>query len=319
MPRPAGEYHVPALAKTVVEILRPGEPGIYCDLTVGGAGHGRMICDRLDERSVFVGTDRDPAAIEEASRKLKGVRCRVILRRAHMEDVGPILDEVGGPLRAALIDCGISSDQLDRGTGFALDDVGALLDMRQDPGQELTAAHLANGLSEKDLADLIYRYSDERMSRRIAAAIVRARPLETMGDLVGAVRRSLPGGYRHGQDTMRRVAMALRLATGRELEQLETALGETIQRLEPGGRIVVLCWMSLEQAVVKRVFRREKLSRKLEILTPKPLRPSAEEVLQNPRARAAHLRAAEKLAAAEMDFGCGAHGTEPERCQGWHF
>ncbi len=257
--------------------------------------------------------------MEEASRKLEGVRCRVILRRAHMEDVGPILDEIGGPLRAVLADVGLSSDQLDRKAGFAVDDVGAPLDMRQDPDQELTAAHLVNGLSEKDLADLIYRYSDERMSRRIAAAIVRARPLETMGDLVEAVRRSLPGGYRHGQDTMRRVAMALRLATGRELEQLDTALGETIQRLEPGGRIVVLCWMSLEQAVVKRVFRREKLSRKLEILTPKPLRPSAEEVLRNPRAQAAHLRAAEKLAVAETDFDCGAHGTGPERCQGWHF
>lgn len=297
MPRPAASYHVPALAAQVVALLRPHGSGTWVDGMIGAAGHARLICDRLSNEATFLGLDRDPAAIEAAAKALQGVKCRVVLRRAHFESIGALADDLGGKLAGAFVDVGVSSDQLDRGQGFSIDDTDARLDLRQDPGQELTAAVLVNELPEKSLADLIFANSDERLSRRIAASVVKERPLSTMGDLVRAVTRSLPRGYRHRDATLRRVVMALRVAVGRDIEQLETGLNAVIERLLPEARVAVISWQSKEDGLVKRLFRREKIAGRMAVLTPKPLRPSAEEVRENPRARAARLRAAEKLAA----------------------
>ncbi|MEI6915621.1 MAG: 16S rRNA (cytosine(1402)-N(4))-methyltransferase, partial [Armatimonadota bacterium] len=221
----------------------------------------------------------------------------VVLRRLHFKDAAQVVEEFGvsAPLLGALWDLGLSSDQINRGEGFSFRDLDSPLSMRQDPDQELTASEVVNLTDEKDLADLIYRNSDERMSRRIAASIVRLRPLASVGDLVEAVTKSLPRGYRNRDDVLRRTLQAIRMEVNEELPQLTRSLGDILERMAPGGRMVVLSYHSGEDGLTKRFFRQAKLDGKVRILTPKPLRPMPDEVRDNPRARPAHLRAVEVI------------------------
>jgi 16S rRNA (cytosine1402-N4)-methyltransferase len=287
----AGEGHEPVMAGEVRDLLEGRE--LVVDMTVGAGGHARALLEAGVGR--VVGVDRDPVALGLAGTHLApyGDRFRAI--EARFSEVDEEL--VGERADGVLFDLGVSSMQLDdasRGFSYRLD---APLDMRMGPqdgaSEDPTAAELVNTLSERDLADLIFRFGDERRSRRIAAAIVRRRPLETTGDLAAAVVSAV-GKRPGGPHPARRTFQALRIAVNRELEELAASLPQAAGLLDPGGRVIVISYHSLEDGLVKRAFRDDE---RLRVLTKKPLVASEDEVAANPRARSAKLRAAEREAA----------------------
>jgi 16S rRNA (cytosine1402-N4)-methyltransferase len=276
----------------VVDLLVAGGSGAVervADMTVGAGGHAAALLD-AGVGSV-IGFDRDPEALRVARERLAAYGDRFTAEQRRFSQVGEA--EATGPLHGVLFDLGVSSMQLDEPTrGFGYRSEGPL-DMRMGEG-EVTAADLVNDLSERELADLVFELGQERRSRRIAAAIVRARQRERIetterlsGVIVGAVGRR-PGG----PHPARRTFQALRIAVNRELEELAASLPRAVGLLGPGGRVVVLSYHSLEDGIVKRAFRDDD---RVRVLTKKPLRPSAEETARNPRARSARLRAAERI------------------------
>jgi 16S rRNA (cytosine1402-N4)-methyltransferase len=282
------EGHEPVMVNEVLALLGEGERVL--DLTVGAGGHAEALLNEGVQR-VF-GVDRDPEAIELATRRLAPFGQRFRARVGRFSDVG-VFEEAPDHLDGVLYDLGVSSMQLDRderGFSFRRD---AVLDMRMGgpASDEPTAADLVNTLPERELADLLFRFGQERRSRQIAAAIVRRRPVGTTDELAGIVV-SVVGRRPGGPHPARRTFQALRIAVNRELEELAASLPRAVGLLGPGGRVVVLSYHSLEDGIVKRAFRDDD---RLRILTKKPLRPSQEETARNPRARSAKLRAAERI------------------------
>ena len=263
--------------------------GTVVDMTVGSGGHAAALLEAGVSR--LVGVDRDPEALALARERLSAFGDRVRLVGARFSEVDE--DVVGTRADGVLFDLGVSSMQLDRperGFGYRVD---GPLDMRMGEGSEAaapSAADLVNGLPERDLADLIYRFGEEPRSRRIAAAIVRRRPIRTTDQLTGIIVSAV-GKRPGGPHPARRTFQALRIAVNRELEELTAALPPAAGLLGPGGRVVVISYHSLEDRIVKRAFRDDD---RLDILTKKPLVASAAERAQNPRARSAKLRAAER-------------------------
>jgi 16S rRNA (cytosine1402-N4)-methyltransferase len=276
------------MASEVVGFL--GGRGLVVDMTLGAGGHALALLEAGVER--IVGVDRDPEALREAGERLGAYGDRVRILASRFSEVDE--EVVGEPADGVLFDLGVSSMQLDRAErGFSYRQ-DAPLDMRMGPGDEEpgpTAADLVNTLPEKELADLIYRFGEEHRSRRIAAAIVRRRPLATTDELAGVVVGAV-GKRPGGPHPARRTFQALRIAVNRELEELAASLPRAVGLLGPGGRVVVISYHSLEDGLVKRGLREDE---RLQILTKKPLVPSADEVARNPRARSAKLRAAERL------------------------
>ena len=279
--------HDPVMVREVIGFL--GGRGTVVDMTLGAGGHAEALLTAGVDR--LVGVDRDPSALALASERLVGFGDRFRPIAARFSEIDE--EAVEGVVDGILYDLGVSSMQLDRAErGFSFREEGPL-DMRMgDEGP--TAADLVNGLPEGELADLIFQYGQEPKSRRIAGAIVRARSrsqIETTdqltGIVVGAVGRR-PGG----PHPARRTFQALRIAVNRELEELAASLPQAVDLLAPGGRVVVIAYHSLEDRVAKRTFREDD---RLAILTKKPLQPSEDEVRQNPRARSAKLRAAERV------------------------
>jgi 16S rRNA (cytosine1402-N4)-methyltransferase len=276
------------MADEVVRFL--GGRAVVVDMTLGAGGHAAALLDAGVDR--IVGVDRDPEAIEIAGMRLRpyGDRVRIVMSAFSEVDE----EVVGGPADGVLFDLGVSSMQLDRaerGFSYRRD---APLDMRMGPGAGEpgpSAADLVNTLPEAELADLIYRFGDERRSRRIAAAIVRRRPIETT-DQLAAVVVSAVGKRPGGPHPARRTFQALRIAVNRELEELAASLPRAVGLLGPGGRVVVISYHSLEDGLVKRGLRDDE---RVHVLTKKPIVPSPDEVEGNPRARSAKLRAAERL------------------------
>ena len=279
--------HEPVMTAEVVEFLG-GRPTVV-DMTVGSGGHAAALLEAGVSR--LVGVDRDPEALALAGGRLSAFGERVRLVAARFSEVDE--DVVGGRADGVLFDLGISSMQLDRperGFGYRVD---APLDMRMGEGSGEagpSAADLVNGLPERDLADLIYRLGEEPRSRRIAAAIVRHRPVRTTDQLTGIVVSAV-GKRPGGPHPARRTFQALRIAVNRELEELTAALPPAAGLLGPGGRVVVISYHSLEDRIVKRAFRDDD---RLDVLTKKPLVASAAERAGNPRSRSAKLRAAER-------------------------
>ena len=271
----------------VVEFL--GGRRTVVDMTVGSGGHAAALLEAGVSR--LVGVDRDPEALALAGGRLSAFGERVRLVAARFSEVDE--DVVGGRADGVLFDLGISSMQLDRperGFGYRVD---GPLDMRMGEGSGEagpSAADLVNGLPERDLADLIYRLGEEPRSRRIAAAIVRHRPVRTTDQLTGIVVSAV-GKRPGGPHPARRTFQALRIAVNRELEELTAALPPAAGLLGPGGRVVVISYHSLEDRIVKRAFRDDD---RLDVLTKKPLVASAAERAGNPRSRSAKLRAAER-------------------------
>jgi 16S rRNA (cytosine1402-N4)-methyltransferase len=279
--------HEPVMVAEVTGFL--GGRKVVADMTVGAGGHAAALLDSGVDR--VIGIDRDRAALRIARERLASYGSRFSVVHRRFSQVGEA--EAMGPLHGVLFDLGVSSMQLDEpGRGFGYRSDGPL-DMRMGQG-ETTAADLVNDLPEGELADLLYELGQEHRSRRIARAIARTRDRtriqttdQLAGVVVGAVGRR-PGG----PHPARRTFQALRIAVNRELEELTASLPRAVGLLEPGGRVVVISYHSLEDRIVKRAFRDDD---RLEILTKKPLRPSAEETARNPRARSAKLRAAERV------------------------
>jgi 16S rRNA (cytosine1402-N4)-methyltransferase len=284
--------HVPVLAAEVMEWLRPAAGQTFVDGTLGGGGHTRLLVEAVGERGLVLGLDRDPAAVEAVSTRL-GVNVRAI--EANYSDLPEVLramdvDAVDG----IVLDLGFSSDQLaDPSRGFSFNSAGTL-DLRFDTTRGVPAWKLIERLSAEHLADLIFKYGEERYSRRIGRHIVevrRAAPIKTATDLARVVRQSVPRSRDDRIDPATRTFQALRIAVNDELKWLEVAMRRLPDCLRPGGRIAVISFHSLEDRLVKEGFRG---NAKLEVLTRRPIRPSEEEVASNARARSAKLRVAER-------------------------
>lgn len=281
-------------------IRKPG--GTYLDCTVGQGGHAELILERSGPGGVLVGIDRDPAAIAATGARLAHFASRMRLVHGNFSALKQCLRSVGvSEVDGVIFDLGVSSAQLDRperGMSFLAD---GPLDMRMDPRGGRSAADLVNQLPERELADLIYRYGEERYSRRIARVIVQARtshPLRTTFDLVSAIKSAVPAAYRHGRiHCATRTFQALRIAVNQELDVIEGALRDAAAVLAPGGRLCVISFHSLEDRIAKQTFRALSQGSEacLTVLTKKPQAPSDEECRENPRARSAKLRVAERL------------------------
>jgi len=273
----------------VDEVVRfLGEASTVIDATLGAGGHAEALLEAGVER--VIGVDRDPEAIELATRRLAGFGERFTAVRTRFSQL-PAENRVDG----VLYDLGVSSMQLDRPErGFSYRASGPL-DMRMGPDAE-SAMDLVNEASEEELARIVFEYGEEHRSRRVASAIVRARsraPIRATDELARVVASAL-GSRRGGPHPARRTFQALRIAVNRELEELSASLPRAVEALAPGGRVVAISYHSLEDRIVKRfVNAREDL----EILTKKPLRPSSAEAAANPRSRSAKLRAAERRSA----------------------
>jgi 16S rRNA (cytosine1402-N4)-methyltransferase len=278
--------HEPVMVAEVLRFLDGASTVI--DATLGAGGHAEALLTAGVDR--VIGLDRDPEAIEFATRRLAGFGERFTAVQTRFSQL-PAENRVDG----VLYDLGVSSMQLDRPErGFSYRADGPL-DMRMGPDDE-RAMDVVNEGSEEELARIVFEYGEERRSRRVASAIVRARsraPIRTTDELARVVASAL-GARRGGPHPARRTFQALRIAVNRELEELSASLPRAVEALAPGGRVVAISYHSLEDRIVKRfVNGREDL----EALTKKPLTPSAEEAARNPRARSAKLRAAERRAA----------------------
>jgi len=294
--------HVPVLSEEVVSWLACKPGGTYLDCTVGQGGHAASILERSGPDGMLVGIDRDPDALAATGSRLARFASRMRLIQGNFGALKRYLMSVGvSEVDGVIFDLGVSSAQLDRperGLSFLAD---GPLDMRLDRGEGRTAAELVAQTPERELADLIYRNGEERYSRRIARAIVEARkthPLRTTFDLVSVVSRAVPAAYRHGRiHCATRTFQALRIAVNQELDVIEGAIRDAASVLAPGGRLCVISFHSLEDRIAKQTFRA--LSKgpeaSLKILTKKPQVPSEDECRDNPRARSAKLRVAERL------------------------
>ena len=287
------------MASEVVEQLRPERGGVFVDCTVGLGGHSSALLAAGAGR--IIGLDRDLDALDRARQTLAPWSERVDLVHADFRSIGAVLDRLGVTLvDGALADLGVSSLQLEapgRGFSFQRDEP---LDMRMDRNAGETAADLVARSDERELADAIFQYGEERHSRRVARAIVRARresPVATTGRLARIVRQVIPYRGRHRIDPATRTFQALRIWVNQELEGLDRFLEAAARRLRSQARLVVITFHSLEDRVVKRTFRAlEKSELTMRVLTRKPLGPTEEEVRRNPRARSAKLRAVERAA-----------------------
>lgn len=289
--------HEPVLVAETVGFLNASRGGLFVDCTVGLGGHSRALLEAGADRVIAL--DRDPDALGLAREALAAFGDRVELVHADYRDLERVLDARGiGAVAGALADLGVSSFQLDsegRGFSFRRDEP---LDMRMDRSSGPTVAELLAGVGEKELADVIFRFGEERFSRRIARAIVGERersPIASTGQLAQIVRRAVPGRGHHRIDPATRTFQALRIWVNRELDGLDAFLVAAAHRLLAGARLAVIAFHSLEDRIVKHVFRAlERGEATLRILTRRPFRPGDDEVARNPRARSAKLRVIER-------------------------
>lgn len=306
--------HVSVMTQEVIELIKPRGDGRYIDATAGGGGHSEALLDAMAQSGDIVhpsllSLDADPKAVERVRTRLERFGDRAVVVHSNFRNLHAIaakhqFTEVDG----IVFDLGFSSDQLhDPARGFSMAASGGL-DMRFDIDQGVSAVNLINHLGEKDLADLIYEYGEERKSRRIARTIVANRPIETAQQLADLIAGSV--GRREKIHPATRTFQALRIAVNRELESLSDVLPQAVELLRPGGRLVVISFHSLEDRIVKQFLQSEARDcicppellvcqcghkASVRILTRRPLQPSAAEVAANSRSRSARLRAGEKL------------------------
>jgi 16S rRNA (cytosine1402-N4)-methyltransferase len=288
--------HVPVMTADVLEYLRPGRGGVFVDCTVGLGGHSRALLEAGATR--VIGLDRDLDALARARETLAPWIDRVELVHADYRSLATVLDSRQlAHVDGALADLGVSSLQFDdpgRGFSFQRDEP---LDMRMDRSADETAADLVARSTERELADAIFQYGEERFSRRIARAIVDARrdaPVTTTGRLATIVRRAIPRRGPMRIDPATRTFQALRIWVNRELEGLDGFLAEAAAQLNPGGRMAVITFHSLEDRIVKHTFRALAADGRVVIRTKRPVTPTTAEVERNARARSAKLRAVER-------------------------
>lgn len=305
-------YHLPVLLREVLAGLSVKPDGTYLDGTLGGGGHSAAILERLGPRGRLIGIDRDPQAIAEAVGRLGGdPRFQAV--RGNFHDMRALVAPLGAPpLSGVLLDLGVSSHQLDapeRGFTYQAD---APLDMRMDPAQALTAAEVVNTYEAAELARVLRDYGEEKWAVQIARVIADRRPILTTGQLVAAIDAAIPKRVRarDGSHPARRAFQALRIEVNDELAPLENALRDAVNLLAPGGRLCVIAFHSLEDRIVKTTLREMEdpctcprdmpycvCGRRPAIkrVGKKPIVAGPEEVADNPRARSAVLRVAQKL------------------------
>ena len=301
--------HLPVLYQEIIHALRPHASGRYVDGTVGAGGHARGILEACAPDGELLGLDLDPQALALARETLAPFGYRAHLAQASYASLPQQMSQLGWEaVDGIVLDLGLSSMQLDtpeRGFSFQHD---APLDMRFSPVNTVTAASLVNGLDEAELADILYRYGEESDGRRIARAIVRARPLKTTRELVAVIEKVAP--RRKGIHPATRTFQALRIAVNEELSSVAETLPKAVAALRPGGRLAVISFHSLEDRIVKDFFREqsrelvnppytpiyaEEREAVIKEISRKPIHPSDEEITENPRSRSAKLRVAEKL------------------------
>ncbi len=284
---PTGDFHhIPVLPEAAIAQLNLRPDGHYLDATVGGGGHSRRIL-MADPTLRLTALDQDGQALAAAQANLAKFAERVTFVRSNFATFNPGKTKFDG----ILVDLGVSSAQFDiadRGFSFRHE---AALDMRMDQRQDLTAAEIINYWDEKQLADIFYLFGEERLSRRFARHIVERRPFQTTTALANEIFHCAPKPYRHGRiHPATRIFQGLRIAVNRELEVLETLLQKAPTWLNPGGRLVVITFHSLEDRIVKHRLRE---TESLTVLTKKPIVPETAEIQLNPRSRSAKLRVAE--------------------------
>ncbi|HEY49106.1 MAG TPA: 16S rRNA (cytosine(1402)-N(4))-methyltransferase RsmH [Dehalococcoidia bacterium] len=302
--------HDPVMLKECLSALQVQRGGRYVDCTVGGGGHAEAIMEESSPGGQLIGIDADPRALKVAAEKLKPYGKDVILINENFRNLENICTRYGfRPVNGILFDLGMSSLQLEEtGRGFSFRQ-NAPLDMRFSDRQVLTAADIVNTYSETQLADLLYKYGEERRSRQIAKRIVQKRPLRTTLELARVVEQAVAGA-RGRIHPATKTFQALRIAVNRELENLELALGQALELLGSGGRLVVISFHSLEDRLVKDFLRREARgcvcppsavtcvcghTPRMKIVTKKAVVPSPAEVRANPRSRSARMRAGELI------------------------
>jgi 16S rRNA (cytosine1402-N4)-methyltransferase len=292
--------HVPVMCAEAVDALAPSRGGVFVDATVGLGGHAAAVLAAGATR--LVGIDRDEDALAIARERLAEWADRVDFVHANYRDIAAVLDARGlAEVEGILVDLGVSSLQFDgegRGFSFQRDEP---LDMRMDRSEAGTAADLIADLSEEDLANLIYRYGEERYSRRIARSIVQARcesPVTSTGRLAALVRRAVPYRGYSPIHPATKTFQALRIAVNGELEGLDRFIDDAVRRLSPGGRLVVIAFHSLEDRIVKHTMRQLAAGDEspYRLVTRKAQQPTDAEIDVNPRSRSARLRAIERMA-----------------------
>jgi 16S rRNA (cytosine1402-N4)-methyltransferase len=303
--------HLPVLAPELIELLAPEPGAVVVDCTFGGGGHARLVADRIGPEGTLVCIDRDPAAEQRYAEFAAAAPCETRFIRADYAEALESLAAEGLRADAVYLDLGLSSLQLEaeeRGFAYSYD---APLDMRMDPEQSFSARDLVNEWPESRIAQVLRRYGEERNARGIAREIVRRRPLETTSELVGAIKAGMPPAARFGGGhPARRSFQAIRIAVNEELDSLERGLPLAWGLLRAGGRLAAISFHSLEDRRVKRFLAdrargcicppelpvcRCGREPEAELLTRRGIAPGPAEVERNPRARAAHLRAAIKL------------------------
>ncbi len=314
-------HHVTVLKQQAIEGLSVQPDGIYVDCTLGGAGHSQAIAEKLSASGLLIGLDQDDAALRAAEQRLSPWMDRVKLIRSNFRHLAEVLRSLPLPqdkgvpqVNGVLFDLGVSSPQLDEAErGFSYNQDSGL-DMRMDRSSGLTAEEIVNGWPEGDIARILFEYGEEKFSRRIAASIVRRRerePIRTTGQLAELIKESIPAAARRsGPHPAKRSFQAIRIAVNDELAALEEGLDQAVRCLAPGGRVAVITFHSLEDRVCKQslakfvetcscppdfpvcVCQKKQI---LKIIARKPISPSDDEVENNPRARSAKLRIAEKI------------------------
>lgn len=306
-------HHISVLREETIEALITNPSGTYVDCTLGGAGHSYEICQRLESNGHLIGIDQDSAAINAAKEKLKDVACKVSIVNNNFKNLTNILASLSiSSIDGILFDLGVSSYQLDtpeRGFSYMQD---ALLDMRMNPDQKLSAYDVVNTYAETELANLIFQYGEERWAKRIAQFIVNERiaePVKTTGQLVEIIKKAIPAAARQeGGHPAKRTFQAIRIEVNNELGILSNAFRDAVQFLKPGGRICIITFHSLEDRIAKQTL--QALAKgcicpprlpvcvcnhvpEIKIIG-KPLTAKPEELNDNSRSRSAKLRVAEK-------------------------
>ena len=287
--------HTPVMLEEVLEWLRIRSDGTYVDATLGAGGHSEAIAERLDSGRL-ISLDRDAQALRIAQERLRRFGSKVNCVLSPFSRIAEAVHELGIPkVDGVLADLGVSSMQLDQAArGFSFREAGPL-DMRMSDAEELTAEEIVNRWPEKELADLLYREADEHDSRRIARAILRARPIRDTAHLATVVAGARKQWGRQKLHPATKTFLALRIAVNREMEELGQFLSRTPATMNSGARWVVLTYHSREDRLVKEAFKEGERQRTLKILTKHVIRPSEEEERANPRSRSAKLRCAERV------------------------
>lgn len=307
-------HHVSVLLEESVSALVTNPEGIYVDCTLGGSGHAEQVVKQLHSSGRFIGIDQDPAAIQTGKARLANASCQVNIVQENFHNIGRVLDELKvSKVDGILFDLGVSSHQLDiaeRGFSYMQN---APLDMRMNPSSDFSAYDVVNDYSEQELANIIIEYGEDRWAKRIAKFIVEARgnkKIDTTGDLVNVIKRAIPAAARRdGPHPAKRTFQAIRIEVNNELGILQEAFTTSIERLAVGGRLCIITFHSLEDRIAKQTLQYMAkgcicpktlpicmCTNKPQIkVLGKPRLPSAIELEENPRARSAKLRVAEKV------------------------